>query len=713
MKRTKLSGKNNETQKRQVGRRQINDIPFDKQNSKANILHLLVIVILSLIVFYPAMRGDITNWDDSFYIKENPYIQNLSQDNVKAIFKKRSFMGNYHPLTILSLALDYKLSDKKPDGTPEPFVFHLVNLLLHIGVSLLVYFIVLNILKNDKAALLAGILFAVHTLHVESVAWLSERKDVLYAFFFMASLLAYIRYVIKKHWGLLLLSFMLFILSLLSKGQAVSLAVTLIVIDIFYKRNLTSVKLWAEKLPYLLLSLFFGILAIKAQQQGEALVLGEGYPFLQRISVAAYGFTMYILKLILPINLSAMYPYPDIINRTVPIYYTLSILIVLGVAFGFWKSLKKYPVIALGIAIFAVNIALLLQLIPVGSAIYADRYAYIPSLGFFLIVAWFAQHSADRFVEYKKYIFIATSLYIIVLGALTFQRSKIWQNSMILWNDTIEKSPDAVVARNNRGSLKNEKAQLLSEKNQIDQAIVLWKEAINDFDIAIKVKPDYTHAFYNRGATKFELGRQIKDTALFYEAMADFNKALEFDTLFHAAYHYRANVFGELNQLEMALSDFEYALRLQPNNPDYLISRGVNFGKMGRLPDAVSDLTEAIRLNPDNFSAYGNLGRAYAGMGKYEKAIELYNKALEINPDFIIGKYNKAVALWKLQRNDEAISEFSKLIEADPNFADAYFMRAQVYVQIKNSEAACADFSVAAKMGNLNAKQFLVSFCNN
>ncbi len=679
--------------------------------AKANILHLLVIAILTFVAFFPSLKADITNWDDGAYIENNPYNKNLSVENIKAIFAETSYMGNYHPLTLLSLAIDAQFAGKTKDLKPEPVVFHIVNLLIHIAVSILTYFIALKILRNSKAALLVGILFGIHTLHVESVAWLSERKDVLYSFFFMMSILSYLAYLQKKHWGYLISSFLLFSLSLLSKGQAVSLTVTIILLDIFYKRNLKDFKLWLEKLPFFIMSLVFGIIAIKAQKEGEALVMGQGYDFLQRISIASYGFTMYVLKLFLPIRLSAIYPYPDLTSTSLPWYYILSILFPLTIIFVFIKMLKKQPVIALGIAFFAVNIALLLQLIPVGSAVYADRYSYIPSLGFFLILAWLFAQLFNKFSKYKHIFLIIISAYILGLIALSFERCKVWENSLALWNDTIEKSPYSVVALNNRGSLKNIEARELAEKNQIDEAIPIFKEAINDFDVAVKKKPDYSHAFYNRGISKYELGKNIGDSTMFYEALSDLNEALKYDEEFHEAYSYRANVFSELNQFDFALSDYNLALELKPNNVDYIINRGINFGKMGQLNKAVKDLEFAIELDSLNPSAYVNLGRAYAGLKEYEKSINLYTKALELKPELDVAKFNRAISYWFLKNNEKALKELNELIEQSPNFSDAYLKRGQIYLDLKDKTAACNDLNMAKQLGNRDAEAYIKYYC--
>jgi protein O-mannosyl-transferase len=715
MKRTKRSNNQNQSPGKPVKRTQLRaSSPSLAQNSnpKRHLLFLLIIAVLSFISYYPSFNGELTNWDDNRYLTENPYLKSLSSENIKAIFYEESYMGNYHPLTMLSLAVDYQIGGEDADGNINPEIYHIVNFLLHLITTFLVFFFVLALLKNSNVAFAAALLFGVHTLHVESVAWISERKDVLYAAFFMASLLAYLKYLNKKQFVYFGLAFVLFVLSLLAKGQAVSLAVSLLVIDFYYKRKIISLKVIVEKLPFFILALVFGILAIKAQESGEALVVGESYNFLQRISIAAYGFTMYLLKLVLPINLSAIYPYPDIVNQTVPFYYTLSIVVVIAVAFAFWKSLKKSRIVAFGIAFFVVNIALLLQLIPVGSAIYADRYAYIPSVGFYIIAAYFLIKLIENKKVSKTAVYAIFGLYVLVLTALTFERSKVWQSSEALWDDTVEKSPEAVVARNNRGSLKNTKAETYAEENRYDLSVPLRKEAILDFDVAIGEKPDYVHAFYNRGATKLELGKNTKDTSYIYEALDDFNAALQIDPLFAEAYHNRANAKSELNDLEAALSDYDNAIDLEPEKAEYYINRGVNYGKMGQLEQAVEDISRALDTEPENPSAYANLGRAYAGMGNYEEAIENYTLALQYKPDFVTAYFNRAIAFWRLESRQAAIEDFTKALQINPDFVDAYLMRGTLYLETNNQSLACSDFKSAADLGDPRGNQLFQASCN-
>ena len=263
-----------------------------------------VIVVVTLIVFFPTLLNNLTNWDDRVYVNENPYIKAFSWENMKWIFSN-SFMGNYHPLTMISLAIDYHINKF------NPFTFHFTNLLLHTCNAVLVFLVIFALTGKMNLSVIAGLLFGVHTLHVESVSWVSERKDVLYAFFYLIALFYYIKFSKKKERKWYWLSLGFFMLSLLSKGQAVSLAVTLFLIDYFQGKKLFDQKGLVDKIPYFILAVIFGFIAIKAQQGVAAteMVHTEGQ---QRVFFSSYGFLMYLCKLVLPVFLSGYYPYPNL-----------------------------------------------------------------------------------------------------------------------------------------------------------------------------------------------------------------------------------------------------------------------------------------------------------------------------------------------------------------------------------------------------------------
>ena len=272
------------------------------------------ISILTFIVFYPSLEGQfIKTWDDYGYAVTNKYIDDFNWDNVKGMFT-HALYGNYNPLTILTFAVE-----KHFFGT-NPYVHHFNNILLHILNSLLVFWLAVRLRLQLIAAYLVSILFAIHPMHVESVAWITERKDVLFGFFYLAALISYIYYIKRKESRYYLLCIFLMILSLFSKIQAVALPLSMLLIDYYFRRKL-SVKLIAEKIPFFALSLLFGLLGVHFLQEAGAFNVTSNIEWYERPLMGAYALGAYLYKALIPYPLSAYYPYPQKIDDWLPIVY--------------------------------------------------------------------------------------------------------------------------------------------------------------------------------------------------------------------------------------------------------------------------------------------------------------------------------------------------------------------------------------------------------
>jgi len=688
-------------------------------NFKNSLIALLLIITVSFAVYYPSLNNDYTNWDDTSYASEYYQHEKKGWEGIKDEFT-HFWMGNYHPLAMLSLKIDFNLSEKrkpsdpdnKRDYEPMPFLFILHNVILHLFNTVFVFIFTLLLIRqfeqrfrNEKTpyyfimAVITGLLFGIHAIHVESVAWVSERKDVLYTFFFLLSGIFYLKYLENKNLSFYILSILSFIFSLLSKGQAVSLSITIIAIDIFLGRNWKEYKIWLEKVPYLLLSLLFGIIAIWAQKAGSAIHDIADYFFHERLIWASYGLIQYVLKLSIPFDLTPLYPYPYKSGH-LPLVYFLALIPALAFLYAFYLAIKKNRLIAFSIAFYLINIFLLLQLLPVGSAVMADRYAYIPSIGYFLFISALVPFAIE-----KKYFQLPLALVIAFMigynGFFTYKQTDVWQNSLSLWNHTIELEPKAVVAWNNRGSTK--------------EKFKMHADAIKDFDEAIALKPDYAHAYYNRGTARKNLGditiNPEQRNKLFRDALDDYNKAIILIPDFDKAFHNRGIIYDNLGQFDLAMKDFEKALEIAPNNFEIFINRGVVYGKMNLLDKAIEDFNRAIKLNPRNSSAYSNRGLANNIAGNTEAALADYNKAIELEPGFATAYSNRGLIYKNNKDYEKAVDDFTKSIEQNPNFADAYFHRASVFVAMNNLAAACKDFKTAQKLGYQNTEIMIDRYC--
>src|ERR1035438_4818952 len=391
-----------------------------------------LILIITFVAFTPSLRNDLLKtWDDQAYVTNNVLVKSLSIENIGRIFKEENGLyANYHPLTILSLALNYHFS-----GT-DSLGYHLTNLILHLVNTLLVFILIFNLTgKRLEIAVFVSILFGLDPVHMESVGWISERKDVLYTVFFLSSLIAYQFFIKKNNLVFYFISLLLFVLSMLSKAMAVSLPLVLVLLDHHAKRkwNFRSVL---EKIPFFLIALILGIVAMRVQAQSGA-ISHVTFPVVNRILHVFYGFVMYIVKILIPTGLSAFYPYPyplvdstwvlDKIPAGLIITFFIALVIIAYTLFRVSRPGKNTGLLVTGILFYSVTIAAVLQFIPVGRAIMADRYTYIPSIGIFLAVGWLL-FQLYRNPTYKPVVIISFAIYCCLFFYLNFERSKVWKN---------------------------------------------------------------------------------------------------------------------------------------------------------------------------------------------------------------------------------------------------------------------------------------------
>ncbi len=379
---------------------------------------IVFLAVLTYAAFYPSLKCEFTNWDDGTYVTENPLIWKLDGESVKNIFinppEKRTesifswftpVSLNYHPITMLSLAIDYKFSKL------DPYRYHLVNVLFHILNTVLLFLFIRLFVKqlNQRTrgisfqpdpfnvALIVSALWAIHPMHVESVSWVAERKDVLYVFFFLLSCMQYLGWRDTKKTSKAVLCFVFFVCSCLSKGMGVVLPVVLVLMDWLLGETKTVKQLAHSvitKAHFFIASLAFGIIAYKIQSQG-AIAAMETFSLFQRLTFGCYGFIMYIYKLLLPVDLSAFYPYPFTdAQGNIPAIYYASPFIVLTLAVTVLVLMRKTEfsgkVLAFGFAFYFVTIVLVLQFLSVGSVIMADRYSYLSYAGLFFMVGYFS-----------------------------------------------------------------------------------------------------------------------------------------------------------------------------------------------------------------------------------------------------------------------------------------------------------------------------------
>ncbi len=564
----------------------------------------IVIVLLTFITYFNSLRNGFVTLDDDHYVLNNPLIH---QFNLKELFTTY-WMGNYHPLVMLAYTFIYSIAHE------TPFAYHAVNLGLHLFNTVLVLFLIFELTGVFEIACIVSVLFGIHPMHVESVAWVSELKDLMYTVFFLASLFCYVKYVkqgLKRKYFFLSLLFFLF--SVLSKGMGVSLSIVLLLID-FYLGRKKEIKLLVEKIPFFILSIAFGLLAIHVQKVELAVQQFGLYDLQQRIVFACYGFIIYLVKLIIPFGLSAYYPYPIQPGEAMPVLYFLfpvMVIVLVGVVF---YSVKKSKTFFFAFAFYAATIFLVLQLIPVGGAVIADRYTYIPSIGFFLIVA-FTIFNFYKITTYKTVTMVIFSVMLLSYTILSYQRIQVWNNGMSLLNDVLNKG-EVPIAYYNRGLLFEAEGQTEKAIADYTHAIKLFpqyadaynnrglmltflsknNEAMIDYNNAIQLSPDNSIAYYNRGNIYYATGDNEK-------AIIDFNKAIKIDPGFAKAWCNRANIYFVKEEYDSAIADYSMAIQLDNTLANAFANRASVFSKLNRIEEACSDFSSAAKLGDANSEA--------------------------------------------------------------------------------------------------------------
>jgi tetratricopeptide (TPR) repeat protein len=678
--------------------------------------------VATFFVYFPVFQnGFLKTWDDNRYIINNPIIQNLGFSNIVQMFSMY-YDGHYHPLTLLSLAIDYQV-----DGL-DPVVFHTTNLLLHIGNTLLVFWFVFLLFdrKNLSMAVISALLFGISTMAVESVVWASERKNLLYAFFFFASLVAYLKYLKTENTKYFLFSIFLFLMSLLSKAMALPLVATLIAIDYFYGRKLLSKKTILEKLPFLLLALAFGLVAIFAQKEtwGEDLSQ-EQYSFFQRFLFAGAAFVQYIFKLIVPYKLSGFYPYPDDISGMFLWEALASIVFTIGLLWLFFRSIKRDKVIVFGLLYFMVNIFLLLKLFefPAGDYIMADRYSYVASVGVFILMAYLFQNLLDKKTLLKKLAQIILIAYFVFLGFRTFQRTSVFQDDLHFYSDIIEKYPTVEVAYTNRGVIRQDKMNLRGALSDFNHAIKLnpkayknyanraavytklneYKKAKADYEKSHSLKPGNLMVLSNLGYTKLQTGD-------FNGAIKDFNTVLDKQSRNTEVLNNRGTAKFSLGNFNAAIQDYTLAIGYDSSFVNAWFNRGLANLNSNKLNEAIHDFSTCIKLNPKHVEAYSNRAIAFSRQNNFEKAFSDYDEAIRLKPSYFDAWLNRGVDKLHVGRNAEAVSDFNRAIQINPNVGATYYFRGLALIG-SGKTTACSDFQTALKLGFGKAREQIIRYC--
>ncbi len=596
----------------------------------------LFLAVFTFLLFSPSLEYDFVNWDDDVNIYEN---ENVIRFDLKGIFTDH-IIGNYNPLTTLSFALEYQMIGEKP------FLYRLNNLLLHVLCTLLVFLLMRKMGLSFLVSFLVALLFGIHPMRVESVVWITERKDVLFGAFFLLSLVFYTDFIRKDKNFLLILSLGVFVLSLLSKIQAVALAPTLLLIDYWFSRKIDK-KLILEKVPFFLLALATGIAGIWFLRQQGSLDAGSSFPLVQRLFIGSYSFVVYLIKSVVPWEMSALYPYPQNISA---IFY-LSMIPALAIVAGPFFKFNTNKILKFGILFFLFNIAFLLQVVGAGQGFLADRFTYIPFIGLFLIFAKAVELAVEKLPLRRSFIYSVLAVYLVLLTGVTFNRMKVWQNSETLWTDVVKKYPNTALPYNNLG-------HYLRRQNQPERAL-------ENYNKAIQLEPGKAQPYNNRGKIYF-------DRAEIDKALADYSKCIELEPNHVNALANRGAAFGMKQDWDAALIDLNMALELEPFHSNALSNRAFVWFQMQEYEKSVEDFNSYLAMKPNDADVVNTIGLCYFRLGNNDKALEEFNRSIRI--DASKGAYflNRSLVLNALGDKANALQDAERAIQLGFNVNDTY-----------------------------------------
>ena len=649
-----------------------------KLYAKVRLAAILIAIVCTAaaVTHWRALTAKALTIDDQQYLVKNVLVQNPGWTSAKRflteIFEPSTVQGYYQPLTMISLMLDYAAGGRENNL----LAFHITNLTLHTANTALIIVLLYMLFGNIWAAASAGLLFSVHPMTVEPIPWVTERKTLLAAFFAFWSLIFYVRYTRDRKKKFYIGCLVMYLLALMSKPTSVPLPAVMLLMDYWPLKRLNK-KTILEKLPLFALGTVSAVITYISQTRTLGTVISTHFGTQVPLLILCHNIIFYLYKIILPINLSWYYAFPNPFGLSQPMVAAGVIgtcILIPALLF----SLRWTHAVLTGWLIFFTAIFPTMGLVGFTILIAADKYAYLPSIGLLMIVTsfliWLGKNKTTR---------IATATAVLVLAGAeaiaTVKYLAYWQDSMTLISYMLKMNPDSAPIYNGRGAVYFEQGQ--------------YDLAISDFTKSLEINPRYPEALFNLA------NAYAKSKARYDIAIANYNKALEVYPNYAQAYNERGNAYFDIGDLNSALADYNKALTLNPRYAEAYCNRGTAYAQGAAAFDlAISDFTKAIQLNPKYDEAYNNRGNAYKSIGEYDLAIADYNKAIELNPKYADAYYNRGNAYNEKGQLDFAMSDFKKAIEINPKHADAYNNLGTIYNTKANFDLAIFNFDKAIEL---------------
>lgn len=585
--------------------------------SRNKFLFCLFISLLTVAVYWQIQGHDFIILDDPSYIYNNNHVtKGLNIESVEWAFTQ-SHVANWHPITWISHILDYEFYELEPGG------HHRTNLIFHTANAILLFLVLMRMTGGFWQSVVVATLFAIHPLHVESVAWISERKDVLSMFFMMLTIWAYIQYVEKRELKNYLLVVLFFVLGLMSKSMLVTLPFVLILLD-FWPLNRMSGnfrQIIIEKIPLFALAITSSLITFYVQQNDGATKSLAYYSIQSRIFNAITSYIEYLHKMVWPINLSILYPHPGQVLLTWKV--TLSAVILIWITLIAVKIIRQAPFVLVGWFWYLGTLVPVIGFVQVGGQAMADRYTYIPLIGIFIIVAWGFPYLLKNIHQKKRILIVSSVVMTSIFAFASWSQAKYWKNSIVLFNHAIEVVDD----ENRNFALAYSSLGLEYYKNKE------YKKALFNLKKCIKLDPDHWRCYHNIGETLV----QKKEL---HKAIRYFKHGIKLNSKNYLGHNNIGVVLQRMGKLEESIKHFKKSIDLEP---DQLLSY-YNLGKMlsenNRNNEAIIQYKKALKNDPKSFMIHVGLGNALAQKGFYQKSIDHYKMALKIKPDLLPAQEN-------------------------------------------------------------------------
>jgi tetratricopeptide (TPR) repeat protein len=559
-----------------------------------------VLAVVVAAVFLPALRNDFVNYDDQVYVTRNRHVQGgLTWEGVRWAFATGEG-GNWNPVTWISHMNDCQWFGLKPWG------HHLTSVLLHIFNTLLLFLALQRMTRANWRSFFVAALFGVHPLHVESVAWAAERKDVLSAFFWMVTLVAYVAYVEKGSLIFYVIALISFMLGLMSKPMVVTLPFVLLLLDWWPLGRRGARVVW-EKAPFILLAAASSVATYVVQRRAGAMERMAGLPFVERIQNALVSYCRYLGKFFFPVDLAVFYPHPghwpagDVVLAGL-VVLAVTVLVIVA---------RRQRYLAVGWLWFLGTLIPVIGLVQVGEQSMADRYTYIPLVGVLIAVTWGISELTRNRPNRAAGLPAASAAVIIACGALSREQVRCWRNSETLFRHAIAATTNNHVAYLHLGDY-------LVAAGRSDEAVEIYRRSIQS-------KPSFMQAHNNLGAALIFLGRPV-------EAIPEFEEAVRLQPDYAGSYNGLGVALEGAGRYDEAIRNYEQALALEPDYFEARSNLGNALARRGRFDEAISQLEPVVKMRPDSAEAHCNLATALAGKGRLAEAIAEYREALRLRP---------------------------------------------------------------------------------